>query len=227
MRSVRVAVLGILILLQISAYAVAQNESCNLDNVVDCSLLSTKKLTKQFPTIFSVNKDKLLIKAKDKSLDLLLLTETSFEDYPDDKLAYPIQYWSDKQWLLIKEFADGGESQDFAVINLANSFQKTQINGTPVFSPDGKKMLAYGADIYSRFSANGIAIYSIQDNQLHEIAKWDKKWGVVEAQWINDHEILISTIVLCDNNQAPKNENGECTGSKRLLLINNQWQLIH
>lgn len=216
---------GIVLLLSLPGFA--QQSFCDLDNLLECTQLSVKKLTGEYPQVFSVKQDTLHLRFKDKTQELILLSESSMEQHPDDQLTYPIHFWSERNWLLVKQFANGGETQFFAIIDLAKDFVRIELNGTPIFSPDGKKLLAYGADIYAGFAANGIAVYDIdKDNQLKEVIKIDEAWGVVNAEWRSDNEIKLSTIELCEDVSA-QNENGECTKEKRLEFINNQWQLIH
>ncbi len=223
--SLRVFFLGTLLSLSFSVFA--QEDFCDLDDLVECTKLSVKKLTREYPQTFSLQQDKLQLRFKDSTQELIVLSESSWELYPDEKLTYPIQYWPEKNWLLIKQFADGGETQFFAILDLAKQFSITELNGTPVFSPDGKKLLAYGADIYARFSANGIAVYDIdKDHRITQTIIIDEDWGVVAAHWRSSHEIQLSTIESCANDPA-QNENGECAKEKRLEFINNQWQLIH
>jgi hypothetical protein len=223
--SVKVFFLGTL--LALSMNLIAQDEFCDLDNLLECTQLSVKKLTREYPQTFSLKQDKLQLRFKDKTQELILLSELSMEQHPDDQLTYPIHFWSDRNWLLVKQFSNAGETQFFAIIDLAKDFNILELNGTPIFSPDKKKLLAYGADIYAGFSANGIAIYDIdKDNQLKEVLKIDDSWGVVTAVWRSDKEIQLSTIELCADDPAG-NENGECAKEKRLEFINNQWQLIN
>jgi hypothetical protein len=223
--SLRVFFLGTLFSLSFNVFA--QDEFCDLDNLLECTQASVKKLSREFPQVFSVQQGKLQLHFKGKSQELILLSESSMEQHPDDQLTYPIFYWPERNWLLVKQFADGGETQFFAIIDLAKDFISVELNGTPIFSPDGKKMLAYGADIYAGFSANGIAVYDIEkDNLLKEVVKIDEAWGVVNAEWRSDNEIQLSTIELCEEDPA-RNEQGECFKQKRLEFINNQWQLIH
>lgn len=223
--SLKVFFLGTLLSLSLSVFA--QDEFCDLDNLLECTALSVKKLTREYPQVFSLKQDKLQLRFKDKTQELILLSESSMEQHPDDQLSYPILFWPERNWLLVKQFTDGGETQFFAIIDLAKDFITVELNGTPIFSPDGKKVLAYGADIYAGFSANGIAIYDIdKDNLLKEVIKIDESWGVVAAQWRSDKEIQLSTIELCEDDPT-QNENGECTKEKKLEFINNQWQLIH
>lgn len=223
--SLRVFFLGTLLSLSFSV--VAQDAFCDLDNLLECTQLSVKKLTREYPQAFSLKQDKLQLRFKEKTQELILLSESSMEQHPDDQLTYPIHFWSERNWLLVKQFTDGGETQFFAIIDLAKDFITVELNGTPIFSPDGKKILAYGADIYAGFAANGIAVYDIdKDNLLKEVIKIDEAWGVVNAEWRSDKEIQLSTIELCEDDPA-QNENGECARDKRLEFINNQWQLIH
>jgi hypothetical protein len=223
--SLRVLFLGIL--LSFSFSVVAQDGFCDLDNLLECTEWSVKKLTREYPQVFSQKQDKLQLRFKEKTKELILLSESSMEQHPDDQLSYPIHFWPERNWLLVKQFADGGETQFFAIIDLEKDFITVELNGTPIFSPDGKKLLAYGADIYAGFAANGIAVYDIdKDNWLKEAIKIDEDWGVVAAQWQSDQEIQLSTIEFCEDDPA-QNENGECTKEKKLEFINNQWQLIH
>lgn len=223
--SLRVFFLGTL--LGLSFNVVAQDEFCDLDNLLECTQLSVKKLTHEYPQVFSLKQDKLQLRFKDKTQELILLSEYSMEQHPDDQLSYPIHFWPERNWLLVKQFTDGGETQFFAIIDLAKDFIIVELNGAPIFSPDRKKLLAYGADIYAGFAANGIAVYDIdKDNQLKQVIKLDEAWGVVAAQWRSDKEIQLSTIELCEDDPA-QNENGECAREKRLEFINHQWQLIH
>ena len=228
--SLRVFFLGTFFLglsLSLSFSVFAQSEFCDLDNVLECTQLAAKKLTREHPQTFSLKQDKLQLRFKDKTQELILLSESSMEQHPDDQLTYPIQYWPERHWLLVKQFADGGETQFFAIVDLAKEFTVMELNGTPIFSPDGKKILAYGADIYAGFSANGIAVYDIdKDNLLKKVMTIDDSWGVVAATWRSDKEIQLSTIELCEDDPA-QNENGECVKEKRLEFINHQWQLIH
>lgn len=228
--SLRVFFLGTFFLglsLSLSFSVVAQDAFCDLDNLLECTQLSVKKLTREYPQAFSLKQDKLQLRFKEKTQELILLSESSMEQHPDDELSYPIHFWPERNWLLVKQFADGGETQFFAIIDLAKDFITIELNGTPIFSPGGKKLLAYGADIYAGLSANGIAVYEIdKDNLLKEAIKIDETWGVVNAEWRSDQEIQLSTIEFCEDESA-QNENGECTKEKKLEFINNQWQLIH
>jgi hypothetical protein len=220
----RVLVSGIVLLLALPGFG--QQNFCDLDDLLECTRLSAQKLTRDFPQAFSLKQDKLQLRFKDKTSELMLLSESSMEEHPDELLSYPIHFWADKNWLLIKQFTDAGETQIFAIIDLAKEFKKVELNGTPVFSPDGKRLLTYGADIYAGYSANGIAVYDIDnDNQLKEVKLIDENWGVLSAVWNNDQEIQLSTVEWCENDPA-RNENGECLKEKKLAFINNQWQLI-
>lgn len=226
LRLLRVLVSGIALWFVVPAFA--QNAFCDPDNLLECTQLSAQKLASEFPQTFVLKNGQLEIRHQNKNTNLLLLTEESLELYPDEQLAYPILFWADRNWLLIKQFSNAGETQIVAIIDLNHDFQKTELNGTPVFSPDHKQLLAYGADIYAGFSANGIAVYQIDtQGKLTEQIKFDESWGVVDARWNSDQEIALLTIEQCEDASAKRNENGECVSDKKLTLINNQWQLSH
>lgn len=210
----------------LAAPGFAQQSFCDLDNLVECTQVSAQKLASEYPQVFSLKNGELEVRHQTTQLRLKILTEGNMELYPDEQLTYPIQYWPLRNWLLVKQFADAGETQIFEMIDLTNNFKKTELNGSPVFSADGKRLLAYGADIYAGFAANGIAVYSIDKEGLTEEIKIDENWGVIEAKWNGDHEIILSTIELCESSNATRNENGECLDEKKLTLVNNQWKLI-
>lgn len=226
LRLLRVLVSGIVLCFAVPTFA--QNAFCDPDNLLECTQLSAQKLASEFPRTFVLKNGQLEIHHQNESTNLLLLTEESLELYPDEQLAYPIQFWADRNWLLIKQFSNAGETQIVAIIDLNHDFQKIELNGTPIFSPDHKHLLAYGADIYAGFSANGIAVYQIDaQGKLTEQIKFDESWGVVDARWNSDQEIALLTIEQCEDASAKRNENGECVSDKKLTLINNQWQLSH
>jgi hypothetical protein len=220
----RAIVSGIVLCLAMPGFA--QQSFCDLDNLLECTQISAQKLASEYPQIFRLKNGELEVRQQAKQMSLKMLTETNLELYPDEQLTYPIQYWPLRNWLLVKQFADGGETQIFEMIDLAHDFKKTELNGSPVFSADGKRLLAYGADIYAGFTANGIAVYSIDKEGLTEEIKIDEQWGVIEARWNGDHEIILSTIELCETPNATRNEHGECLDEKKLALVNNQWKLI-
>ena len=204
----------------------AQQSFCDLDNLLECTQLSAQKLASEYPQVFSLKAGQLEVRSKSTHTRLTLLTEENLELHPDEQLTYPIQYWPFRNWLLVKQFADGGETQVFEMIDLARDFKKTELNGSPVFSADGKRLLTYAADIYAGFAANGIAVHAITNEGLVEELTLDDNWGVVDAKWNGDHEILLSTIELCEDANATRNENGECLAERKLALVNNQWTLI-
>lgn len=214
---------GIVLLLAVPGFA--QQSFCDLDNLLECTQLSAQKLASEYPQTFSLKSGQLEVRNKSSQLRLALLTEENLELHPDERLTYPIQYWPFRNWLLVKQFADGGETQIFELIDLGREFKKTELNSGPVFSADGKRLLSYAADIYAGFAANGIAIHTITSEGLTEEFKLDENWGVVDAKWNGDHEIILSTIELCEDANATRNENGECLAQKKLTLVNNQWQL--
>lgn len=215
---------GIVLLLAVPGFA--QQSFCDLDNLLECTQLSAQKLASEYPQVFKLRAGQLEIRSKSSQMQLTLLTEENMELHPDEKLTYPIQYFPFRNWLLIKQFADGGETQIFEMIDLARDFKKTELNSGPVFSADGKRLFTYAADIYAGFAANGIVVHAITSEGLVEEFKLDDNWGVVDAKWNGDHEIVLSTIELCEDAKANRNENGECLAEKKLTLVNNQWKLI-
>ncbi|OGI48644.1 MAG: hypothetical protein A2151_09790 [Candidatus Muproteobacteria bacterium RBG_16_65_34] len=158
-----------------------------IHNSYECAQFLEKELGKEYPTLFSRDGLKLMVKLIDGGEKTYIDSAHQNDDAKVTWYSF-VQYYPEIGYGLIEvQFYEGGTRY---LLNLRTG-KDTDIVGDPILSPDKKRIAVSNVDIESRYTPNVLSVHEVRPNGLTtEFLEKPVDWGPGNLRWVTNQELL-------------------------------------
>ena len=201
-----------------------------IDNKYDCPEIHNSMECARSIENTLLEKYSFIQRITDKSL-LVKFSMEGEKHFNDEEVSYSaIEYLEDFDYLvLVRQFWEGS---GYGLLNM-NTGDFYLLAGYPLFSPDGKYLVAVNQDLDAEYSPNTLQIYKVSPTVELVFDAKPTNWGPGRVSWLNENTVAFEKTMISDeynplsNNEAKREPYSRepsilsYAGDKWVMITNN------